>query len=328
MDGQNGRRPRAAERERTVAIDSEQALGVIAGRHGIGLDQVVPLPGGAANRVYLLGAELVLRIPRGPEFAADLIKEAAVIPRARAAGVLTPALVRFDDSGTDLDLPYLITERAAGTDLGQLDLAEPGLTGVLEQAGSELARLHQLTMAGSGPVPGVLADPGGDPLRLVAGLLDGGWIDHGSARWLADWFGRLAEFQPARVAPVLIHGDAAPSNLLVRSGRLTGLVDWGDAAWADPAMDFAKIPLAGAPAMLRGYRGQVVSGSREPAPPVPASNWEARILWYHLTWALARLSARAPRPGGVLWSGPPASRLLTILQFFATGPPPEWAALT
>src|SRR5580698_5897484 len=74
MDGQNGRRPRAAERERTVAIDSEQALGVIAGRHGIGLDQVVPLPGGAANRVYLLGAELVLRIPRGPEFAADLIK--------------------------------------------------------------------------------------------------------------------------------------------------------------------------------------------------------------------------------------------------------------
>ena len=37
--------------------------------------------------------------------------------------------------------------------------------------------------------------------------------------------------------PVWVHGDIAPSNLLVRDGRLHAVIDWGCCAVGDPACD-------------------------------------------------------------------------------------------
>jgi aminoglycoside phosphotransferase (APT) family kinase protein len=37
----------------------------------------------------------------------------------------------------------------------------------------------------------------------------------------------------------LIHGDLGPEHLLVRDGRLAGVIDWGDMRLGDPALDYA-----------------------------------------------------------------------------------------
>jgi aminoglycoside phosphotransferase (APT) family kinase protein len=39
--------------------------------------------------------------------------------------------------------------------------------------------------------------------------------------------------------PVLTHSDLGPSHLLVRDGRLAGVIDWGDARLGDPALDYS-----------------------------------------------------------------------------------------
>jgi aminoglycoside phosphotransferase (APT) family kinase protein len=39
--------------------------------------------------------------------------------------------------------------------------------------------------------------------------------------------------------PVLLHGDLGPEHLLVRDGRLAGVIDWGDSRIGDPALDHA-----------------------------------------------------------------------------------------
>jgi aminoglycoside phosphotransferase (APT) family kinase protein len=39
--------------------------------------------------------------------------------------------------------------------------------------------------------------------------------------------------------PVLLHADLGPEHLLVRDGRLAGVIDWGDARLGDPALDYA-----------------------------------------------------------------------------------------
>ena len=39
--------------------------------------------------------------------------------------------------------------------------------------------------------------------------------------------------------PVLLHADLGPEHLLVRDGRLVGVIDWGDARVGDPALDYA-----------------------------------------------------------------------------------------
>ena len=37
--------------------------------------------------------------------------------------------------------------------------------------------------------------------------------------------------------PVWIHGDLDPRNLLVRDGRIIGVLDWGELCIGDPACD-------------------------------------------------------------------------------------------
>ena len=44
----------------------------------------------------------------------------------------------------------------------------------------------------------------------------------------------LVDFEPA-----LLHADLGPAHLLVRDGRLAGVIDWGDARVGDPALDYA-----------------------------------------------------------------------------------------
>ena len=120
---------------------------------------------------------------------------------------------------------------------------------------------------------------------------------------------------------MLIHGDVAAHNLLAGpDGELLALIDWGDAAWAPRAMEFAKLPLAQVAVLLPDYL-------RHARPPESEEELAAGVLWFHLSWAIAKLSA-APWPGQRHWTAPTASRLLSILHFFTTAPPAPWSGLT
>jgi hygromycin-B 7''-O-kinase len=264
----------------------------IAARHGVPAEKVHPGPEGGANHVHLLGDDLVLRIPRTRHDAARLFTEASIIPAARRGGVLTPAVIEFDAT-----VPYLLVERVRGVDAQTQGVQRPQF---YEELGRQLAKLHRVP-----PPPGLPADPPPlDPWALVSDLRAEGRLDHDSGEWLAGWFDRLAPRVPIAPLRVAIHGDAAPQNLMVADGTLTGLIDWGDAMLADPATEFAKLPLTVVPSVLRGYGG---------------TNMEPRALWHHLIWALARL--RDPSPSTARhWSAPPAARLLALLRFFATSP--------
>ncbi|MFF4987299.1 phosphotransferase family protein [Streptosporangium saharense] len=305
---------------------SDGTLAAIAGRHGVAAEQVRPLPAGVANHVFLLGDDLVLRVPRTERFLTDLVKEAAVIPVALRAGVRTPEVVTFDDTCSVVDVPYMVLTRTRGVDLARLEPPTTDMEHLFRQVGRELGKLHRLSPS---TVPALVGVPVEndvvDPWALTDRLLEGGWIDAEAARWLTGWFDRLSACLPTSPPMVLVHGDIAPQNLLVspRTARLNGIVDWGDAEWADPAVDFAKMPLTGVPAMLDGYRWETGQETSTGTP-----TWEARVLWFHLIWALGRLPDPVPRPGERHWTAPAASRLLGLLRFFASGPPAPWADLS
>ena len=64
---------------------------------------------GVFNRIYPLGDDLVLRVPRDhPAFVAAARKESVAVPAAREAGVRTPRMVSFDDTGELLPVPYAL----------------------------------------------------------------------------------------------------------------------------------------------------------------------------------------------------------------------------
>lgn len=68
--------------------------------------------------------------------------------------------------------------------------------------------------------------------RVVLPLLDPDERSRGEA--LLTETETLTGFQP-----VLTHSDLGPGHLLVRDGKLVGVIDWGDARIGDPALDYA-----------------------------------------------------------------------------------------
>ena len=229
---------------------SADAARAIAARHGLGDRALVRLADtGIINAVYLLGDDLVLRVPRDhPGHVAQARAESVAIPAARAAGVRTPALIAYDDACDLLPVPYLIVERA----LSHLDL-EPGQTpDVWREVGRDLALLHT-SADRAGPVGEVWVRP--DPRELVAQRAADGWFTTLEARWLGAWLDRLAAAAlPGPAVERLLHRDAQATNVIVRQESLAyvAILDWGCGGRGDPAWDFFGMPLRAVPFLLDG----------------------------------------------------------------------------
>ncbi|MFD5316536.1 phosphotransferase family protein [Streptomyces sp. NPDC127098] len=278
------------------------ALAAVARRHGVAPDAVRPAPRqGVASHVHLLGDGLVLKVARAgdPALAADLRKEAVVVPHATRLGVRAPEIVEFDGVGEMFGAPYLVQRRAPGV---APPGDEPGADAYRE-LGRQLALLHA---APPTPLAGVAEDRAGDVRPGIEALAAGGYLSASLARWLTGWLDELAAHVPAEPPLVLVHGDVSAGNLLVdpTTGALTALIDWGDAAHADPAVEFAKVPPRAVRSVLAGYA------------PGEEEAWWPRILWHHVAWAVFRLPTGPEPPTATHWSAQPANRLLELLRHY------------
>ncbi|MBW3536233.1 MAG: aminoglycoside phosphotransferase family protein [Actinobacteria bacterium] len=148
---------------------------------------------------------------------------------------------------------------------------------------------------------------------LLAAAVDEGAINADNARTLAQWFDRL---RPAVISADgyrrFVHGDAQPANVLAKeTGEYSALIDWGDAGWGDPAVDFRLVPARAI--------GRVLAGYREVGPLDGDESAEARIWWDHLWSAVYNL--RRDRVVHSLgdWNRPPGARMVELLARLADG---------
>lgn len=257
-------------------------------RHGI-RGPWAPLPAtGIANRVYAT-QEVVLRVATDhPEAVPDARTESVAAPVAHAAGILTPRLIAFDDSRTLVDRPFSLWERVHGEALGLLELGRDQLTGAWRQVGRQLARLHDRVRACADP-NGYLDTPGRetDLHPLLNRLADAGHLDAATAEEVARLIREIAPHVAAGVDVRFVHNDVHDMNVLCSSaGELLAIIDWGDAGWGDPTLDFAMIPLDALPYAVEGYESE--------APGALGAFPEARFVWDKLQ---AALNAACDNPG-------------------------------
>ena len=296
---------------------SDEVLSAIAARYG---GPAVRLPEvGIFNAVFLLGDDMVLRVPRDhPDFVAATRREILAVPAARDAGVRTPRLVVIDDACDLLPVPFLIYERVRGEPLGWLDLDPSDTPDVWRELGRDLAALH-LGVEAEGPIAALRPEVLDDPRLCVEDLATDGQFTVVEARWLGRWLEMLAPAALLSVPARFLHGDVQATNVMVRPNSLEylALIDWGGAGWGDPAHDLAGFPLRAVPWVLSGYRE--VRPDRD-------ESIEARILWRHLQLAVWLLQ-RPPQPGRS-WAERPAAMLVEILRFFLDGPGDPWRRLS
>ncbi|MGW4378778.1 aminoglycoside phosphotransferase family protein [Kitasatospora sp. NPDC004531] len=214
--------------------------------------------GGTDNRMFRVGDELLVRLPRTPGTAGAVRKEQAWLPRlARELTCAVPEPVHQGVPGCGFPLPWSVYRWIEG--------AEPGPESVSDWAafGAELAAavrgLHAAPLPPEDERDGLHWYRGGE-LAACAESIEKSFaearalpgLDLDLDRLHAIWRGALALPAPAG-PPVWLHGDLKPSNLLVRDGRLHAMIDFGGLSIGFPDAEHA--PLWDFPAAARhAYR--------------------------------------------------------------------------
>jgi aminoglycoside phosphotransferase (APT) family kinase protein len=208
-------------------------------------EPVVPLGDGTDHVAYLAGATLVVRISR---HADQSVRAAAVEREARVLAAVA-ALVSLPVPEPVFVAPAegcLAYRRLSGVPL--LDLPEAQRAAYAPAVAAELGRL--LRDLHSAP-PSDLATlvefddtPPAEWLREAAAhhVTVAGVIPPAHRRAIEAFLALPAPAGPAR-PPAFSHNDLGIEHVLVdpAAARITGILDWSDAALVDPATDFGRL---------------------------------------------------------------------------------------
>ena len=264
--------------ERLVASQFPEWAGLPVGR--VALD-------GWDNTTFRLGETMSVRLPSADVYSAQVDKEQRWLPVLATAGlpVAIPTPLARGEPGPLFPRPWSVYGWIEGGLLCHEPVPDP-LEFAQDLAGF-LAALYACEP--DGPAPGDHSFARGGPVsiwdeqtRQYLADLDGTVDTRGA---LAVWEAALGARQEAR--PVWAHGDVTGANLLVRDGRLAGVLDFGCCAVGDPACD-----LTIAWTFFTGESRERFKASV----PVEASAW-ARGRGWALWKALLHLTADRAKPG-------------------------------
>ncbi|MEM7717919.1 MAG: phosphotransferase [Pseudomonadota bacterium] len=210
----------------------------ISGQHPkfAGLPLELTASHGTQNRIWRLGDDHLVRVPRQISTIPALEKEAEWLPRLGPKLPLPlPKVVAMGHADQHVALPWLITNWQTGADFASVGHTD------LSATAAELAGFIKALQSLDVP-PDAPKGSRGRPLapqtdRFTAALLElstDGFAQTDAVRNLwekgleaGDWVGD----------PVWLHGDLMPGNLLHDNNRLSGVIDWGCLSTGDPAYD-------------------------------------------------------------------------------------------
>lgn len=191
------------------------------------------------NRTFHLGETMSIRMPSNPEYEGQVEKEQFWLPKlAPYLPLHIPQPIALGQPGEGYPMKWSIYRWLEG------EAASTAHVNDLNQFAGSLAefilKLHEIDTT-SGPEPG----PhnfyrGGDlatydkatreAIKVLGNTIDGKealqlWESASKTSWTP--------------SPVWIHGDIALGNLLIKDGKLSAVIDFGQLGVGDPACDLA-----------------------------------------------------------------------------------------
>lgn len=199
---------------------------------------VEPAPsGGTDNVMYRLGDDMAVRMPRIERTKRQVVQEAHWLPIfAPQLPLAVPVPIALGEPAEGYPFPWAVVPWLPGDDARvapiDLDAAATDLAGFI-------VAMRSIDTA-NGPRPGWENAGRGMPLgilddymRAAIAALDEGFDRDGL---LAIWDAAVNAPVWDR-APVWVHGDLGPENLLACDDRLTAVIDFGCMAVGDPACE-------------------------------------------------------------------------------------------
>lgn len=190
---------------------------------------------GTDNHLFRVGDNLCARFPKTPWAVDTASREAAALPRFSESPITVPEVYGLGEPAHGYPYNWSILDWLPGRALEDGALHDPG------RAARALGRFFDFVR--SVPVdPAFLYGPEnngrGAPLatrtlKFEAALARLPGIDAARARRL--WSSALDAGTDN--APVWLHGDVHPGNLLIQEGHISGVIDWGLCGVGDGACD-------------------------------------------------------------------------------------------
>jgi aminoglycoside phosphotransferase (APT) family kinase protein len=175
------------------------------------LDQVRPLPAGWASDPYVADDRLVAHFPRNAEIAEWTDWSQALLEFVQVhlgSWMAVPQVLGRGKPGDYFPYEFLVARFIPGIPLD--DSAARGSEHLPEDLGVALTHIHEVPTAEA----------------AEAGVTQPDWDEYE---------GELS----------FLHGDFGPPNIIVDpgTGRMAGVIDWGNAALGDRARDFHRLVL-------------------------------------------------------------------------------------
>lgn len=269
----------------TTVIDEDLVRALLHEQHpDLARASLREVAGGWDNRLWRLGDERAVRMPRTARAPALLRKEFRWLP-ALAPGLPlpVPTPVRIGEPSARFPGTWTVATWVHGEPADRVPVARG------EHAADALAAflgaLHKEAPAAAPANP-----DRGVPLKKFAHGFDAGAVslggtgngragEHGGVRQIPQireiWADALAapEWQGP---PVWLHGDLHPANVVTADGTLAGVLDFGELCAGDPATDLAAawllLPRGAAPRFFDAYAAATGTGA-DPATVRRARGW-------------------------------------------------------
>jgi aminoglycoside phosphotransferase (APT) family kinase protein len=190
--------------------------------------------GGWDNQQWRLGEELAVRLPRTGRAPALLHTEQTWLPMlAERLPLPTPAPVRIGKPSSLFEHTWTIARWVEGE---PADRAPVTRSEAAEVLAGFLRALHHRAPADAPANPSR-----GIPLAGLQGVE--GWFEviagHADAGAARDVWEKALAAPAWQGAPLWLHGDLHPANVVVRDGMLAGVIDFGEMCAGDPATDLS-----------------------------------------------------------------------------------------
>jgi aminoglycoside phosphotransferase (APT) family kinase protein len=193
------------------------------------------------------GRDVVVRLPRRPGAAESVVHETELLGRLTTSSlgsvVSTPPVLHVGEPHEVFPHRWSVLGWLDGSDAwsarAELDKSLEDLAVDLGEAVLAIRELSDL------PAAERLAGDRGGPIEPLVQRLER-WLD--DDRWRASELIDVARVRRLAAEALdaadatdtcFLHGDLIPGNLLVRSGRLSAIIDWGSAGHGDPAQDLS-----------------------------------------------------------------------------------------
>jgi aminoglycoside phosphotransferase (APT) family kinase protein len=187
---------------------------------------------GTVNAIYRLGDELCVRLPRVVQWAEDLERELNWLPTLAPHVSLTiPEPVAVGQPSAHFPMRWTIYRWIDGSPYDDVLVRDEARAA--EDLAAFIHELRKVATAGAPPA-------GRKPLAELDALTRTGI---GESSDEIDHVAALAAWEQALESPLWdgegawIHADLLRPNLLVKSGRLHAVLDFGGTGVGDPAMD-------------------------------------------------------------------------------------------